>query len=51
MTSWSRGYRRFFFTLNSTEHEISTAYKTRLLRYKDVYQLKTLRCIHIANKY
>ena len=35
---------KFFFILNSTEHEISTAYKTRIQTNKEVSCFKSLRC-------
>ena len=32
------------FMLNSTEHNISTAHKTKMLKNKDIFCLQTLRC-------
>ena len=40
---WPRGYKTVFM-LNSTEHEISTAHKTKILTNKEVSCLKSLRC-------
>ena len=45
-----QGYKMFFM-LNSTEHEISTALKTKLPTNKEVSSFKSLRCcIYHANK-
>ena len=45
-----RGYKTFFM-LNSTENEISTAHKTKLMKIIDFSCFKTLRCcIYHANK-
>ena len=42
---------RFFFTLNSTEHEISTAHKIKMLKNKDFSSFEILRyCIYHSNK-
>ena len=47
---WPRGYKTFFM-LNSTEHEISTAHKTKILTNKEVSCFKSLRCcIYHADK-
>ena len=47
---WPRAYKTLFM-LNSTEHEISTAHKTKMLKIKDVSCFQTLRCcIYHANK-
>ena len=48
--TWPRGYKAFFM-LNSTEHEISTAHKTKIPTNKEVSCFKSLRCcIYHANK-
>ena len=45
-----RGYETFFM-LNSTEHDISTAYKSKIPKSEEVSYFKTLRCgIYHANK-
>ena len=53
MTYWyikSRGYKTFY-VLNLTEHEISTAHKTKVLKNKDFSCFQTLRCcIYHAHK-
>ena len=33
-----------FFMLNSTEHEISTAHKTKIPTNEEIYCFKSLRC-------
>ena len=48
--SWPRGYKTCFM-LNSTEHEISTAHKSKIPANKEVSCFKSLRCcIYHANK-
>ena len=48
--TWPRGYKTFFI-LNSTEHEISTAQKTKIPTNEEVSCFKSLRCcIYHANK-
>ena len=48
--SWPRGYKTFLM-LNSTEHEISSAHKTKIPTKKEVSCFKSLRCcIYHANK-
>ena len=45
-----RGYKTFFM-LNSTEHGISTAYKTKMLKNNDLSRFQALRCcIYHDNK-
>ena len=45
-----RGYKTFYM-LNLTEHEISTAHKTKIPRNKNVSSFKSLRCcIYHFNK-
>ena len=44
-----RGYKTFFI-LNSTEHKISTAHKTKIPTNKEVSCFKSLRCC-IFNSY
>ena len=41
--TWPRGYKACFL-LNSTEHEISNAHTTKMLKIKDVSCFQTLRC-------
>ena len=38
-----QGYKTFFM-LNSTEHDISTAHKTKIPTYKEVSCFRSLRC-------
>ena len=45
---WPQGYKNIFM-LNSTEHEISTAHKTKMPTNEDVSCFKSLRCIYHAN--
>ena len=46
-----RGYKTFFM-LNSTEQEIWTAHKAKMLKNKDFSFLRTLRCFtYPANKF
>ena len=45
-----RGFKTFFM-LNSTQHEISTAHKTKIPTNEEVSSVKSLRCcIYHANK-
>ena len=45
-----RGYKTFFM-LNSAEHEISTAHKTKIPTNEEIYCIKSLRCcIYHAHK-
>ena len=48
-TARPRSYKTFFI-LNSTEHEISTAHKTKIPTFKEVSCFQFLRCIYLANK-
>ena len=48
--SGPEGYKTFY-VLNSTEHEISTAHKNKILKSEEVSCLKSLRCgIYYAHK-
>ena len=39
----ARGYKTNFM-LNSAEHQMSTGHKNKMLKHKDCFGLKTLRC-------
>ena len=50
VVAWPQGYKTFF-RLNSTEHEISTAHKTKIQTNEEVSCLRSIRCcIYHANK-
>ena len=50
METRPQGYKTFFM-LNSTEHDISTAGKTKIPANKEVFGFKSLRCgIYHANR-
>ena len=49
-STWSHGYKTVMF--NTTEHEISTAHKTKTPTNEDVSCFKSTRCcIYHANTY